>query len=126
MWCDSMVASVADAITIFEKAKEFIDKYKFKKGKILLIVDGTKTPIEKSETIIEGDWDGWFNNPPGLFLKDVEMYDRVQKVSEHMTYSVEGSIPSYSGKISNENLQKKDIIFVSANSIKFIEFNKDE
>ncbi len=126
MWCNSMVASVADAITIFEKAKEFIDKYKFKKEKILLIVDRTKTPIEKSETIIEGDWDGWLNNPPGLFLKDVEMYDRVQKVSEHMTYSVEGSIPSYSGKISKENLQKKDIIFVSANSIKFIEFNKDE
>ena len=39
--------SVINGIEIFEKATEFIKKYKFKKDRILLIVEQDRTKLEK-------------------------------------------------------------------------------
>jgi hypothetical protein len=60
------------------------------------------------------------NNPPGLFLKDVEVYDLVEKAEGG--YAVQGVTPIFSGKLERRNVRKKGVMFVSAQSILFIEF----
>ena len=109
-----------DPIRMLEKFSDLIKEKRFKKGKIRVIVNRTRTVLERRETIIEGTWDTWVNNPPGLFLKNVETYDLVEQ-AEHR-YAVQALTPEFSGKTERKNVKKKGTMFVSAHSILFIEF----
>ena len=109
-----------DVIKVLEKLSDLIKENRFKKGKVRLIVDRCSTELERHETIIEGIWDTYVDNPPGLFLKDAEAYDRVYQAERR--YTVTGVTPEFSGKTERRNVQKKGTIFVSAHSILFIEF----
>lgn len=99
-----MVEVPIDPIKIVEKISDYFKEKRFKQGRIHLVVDRYRTELERCEVIIEGTWDTWVNNPPGLFLKDVEMYDLVRPVEG---YIVTESIPEYSKKIEHRNVQKK-------------------
>lgn len=107
-------------VRVVEKFSDLIKKRPFKKGKIRLIVDRSRTEIERRETVIEGMWDTWVKHPPGLFLKDVEVYDLVEPAKRQ--YTVKEATSEYSGKTERINVQKKGTMFVSAQSILFIEF----
>ena len=109
-----------DPIRVLEKLEDLIKERRFKKGKIRLIVDRSSTVLERREAVIEGIWDTWVKNPPGMFLKDVEAYDLVEKAERR--YAAQGVTPEFAGKLERRNVKKKGTMFVSAQSILFIEF----
>ena len=113
-----------DLVRVYEKLSDLIKKQRFKKGRIRLIVDSVTTQLEKRETIIEGIWNGWVNTPPGIFLKEAEMYDLVQQYVKG--YTVEGRTPEYSRTAKRKNVRKKGSMFISAHSILFIELTPED
>ena len=110
-------------IDVFSNIIDLIKQGVFKKGRIRLIVDVSISELERRQTVIEGLWDKFVSSVGGILLKDAEMYDEVYTRSINKgKYTVEGMTPEFSPKPKRINVQKKDKMFVLAQSIKWIEF----
>lgn len=108
-----------DPINVFEKLSDLIKERRFKKGRIRISIDRSATELERRRTVIEGIWDTWVNNPPGIFLKGAEICDLVEEAERG--YTVTGLTPKYTGKEMRRNVREEGDMFVSAQSILYIE-----